>query len=169
MRPEEPTETRLACPICSAEGPPRIDPELVVAESPLWIVRHHGHPAPVAGWLQLVSRRHVQGPAGFQADEASDFGPALQEVSSAIERTLDAARVYAIAFGEGAPHLHMHLVPRRLDRPEIKAWTVADWYRAVEAGERPPAAPTEVAAAVLKVRGWLLSLRSRRWAAPSGG
>ena len=38
-------------------------------------------------------------------------------------------RVYAIAFGEGARHLHLHLIPRCNGIPETEAWAVADLYR----------------------------------------
>jgi diadenosine tetraphosphate (Ap4A) HIT family hydrolase len=47
--------------------------------------------------------------------------------------------VYAIAFGEGAPHLHLHLIPRQISDPHTAAWSVADHYRAVSAGKRPAA------------------------------
>jgi len=47
--------------------------------------------------------------------------------------------VYVVMFGEGAPHLHAHLVPRDPSREGTSAWAVADWYRAVERGERAPA------------------------------
>ena len=47
--------------------------------------------------------------------------------------------VYAIAFGEGALHLHLHLIPRDGADDRTKAWSVADLYRQVEAGIIPAA------------------------------
>ena len=47
-------------------------------------------------------------------------------------------RVYIIAFGEGAQHLHLHLIPRFIANPNTKAWSVADHYRSVDSGESSP-------------------------------
>lgn len=52
---------------------------------------------------------------------------------------------HASAFGEGAPHLHLHLIPRFASAPHTAAWLVADHCRAVVAGEGSPANPSEVA------------------------
>lgn len=136
---------------------------MVVAESGRWIVRHHPHPAPLVGWLMLISRRHVQGPAGFDDGEAADFGPALRSVCAAVVQATGAAKAYCIAFGEGSPHLHAHVVPRYGDRPELAAWKVADWYRAVERGEVPAASPEAVRACVDGVRAILCGDPSGAW------
>lgn len=155
------------CAICGLEGPPRRLGNLVAAESTRWIVRHHAHPAPLAGWMLLCSRRHVQGPARLEVEEAAEFGRALRDVASAVERTSEALRVYAIAFGEGSQHLHVHLVPRHASLPETAAWKIADWYRAVERGERAPASAADVDSAVAAVRTELLASRGADWRAPS--
>ena len=47
-------------------------------------------------------------------------------------------RVYLIAFGEGARHLHLHLIPRFQEDQRSAAWSVADLYRDVEAGKELP-------------------------------
>lgn len=157
----------MPCPICAEIAVPS-DPEgLVVVTAERWIVRHHLLPAPLVGWCQLVSRRHVQGPATLDDEEAAEFGPALREVSRAIERRRGVLRVYAIAFGEGAPHLHAHLVPRYESRPEMAAWGVADLYRDVVAARLPAADPAEVARAVEEIRADLLAAPSRRWRDPA--
>lgn len=153
------------CAVCAWESRPRPAADLVVVESDRWIVRHHMHPAPLAGWLQLISRRHVQGPAHFDEAEAAEFGVALHEVSAALERSSGALRVYAIAFGEGSPHLHVHLVPRYADLPDTAAWKVADWYRAVERGEVGAAEPGRVKVLIESVREALVG-SSGRWRPP---
>ena len=117
-----------------------------------WIVRHHPEPAPLPGWTFLCTVRHVQGAADLTDAEAAELGTALRTVSRAVRDVTGCDRVYAIAFGQGAPHLHVHLVPR-FDREEgTRAWNVADWYRAVERGERPPADPAAVADVVVRLR-----------------
>ena len=158
-----------SCTVCGWLTPPIPMPSLVVVESERWIVRHHLPPAPIAGWLQLISRRHVQGPAHLDAIEAAEFGVALSMVSRALEAASGALRVYAIAFGEGSQHIHVHLVPRLPARDDTAAWKIADWYRAVERGEVPPADPAEVTALVDRVRTGLINATSPTalgWRAP---
>jgi diadenosine tetraphosphate (Ap4A) HIT family hydrolase len=115
-------------------------------------VRHHPLPSPLVGWTFLCAARHVQGPADFTDAEADSFGRAMRAVSSAIRSITGCDRVYAIAFGQGAPHLHVHLVPRFDAEEGTRAWNVADWYRAVERGERPAADPAAVADFVRRLR-----------------
>ena len=151
------------CGICALEGPPRRLPELIAAESSRWIVRHHAPPAPLAGWMLLCARWHVQGPARLTLDEAADFGAALHEVSAVLESVTQALRVYAVAFGEGSQHLHVHLIPRLRERPETAAWKISDWYRAVERGEVEAASAGAIDEAVSAVRQGLLAVPSQRW------
>ena len=124
---------------------------------PHWIVRHHPLPSPLVGWTCLCAVRHVQGPADFHDAEADEFGRALRTVSRAIREVTGCDRVYAIAFGQGAPHLHMHLIPRFDSVEATRAWQIADWYRAVERGEHAPADPAAVADFVASMRDILAS------------
>ena len=136
------------CAVCGFEHPARRAPDLVAWEDDLWIVRHHMLPAPLPGWFMLVSRRHLGGPADLSDAEAAAFGPTLRRVSAAIKAVTGAPKVYAIAFGEGSPHLHVHLVPRLSARNDLAAWKLADVYRAVERNEMPAADPAAVATCV---------------------
>lgn len=143
----------MICSICElhASGDQARDGAInryAIARSELWLLRHHPDPSPVLGWLLLDARRHLGGPADFTPLEASAWGPAVQQASQLVRQLTGCDRVYAIAFGEGARHLHLHLIPRFGSDPHTKAWSVADHYRAVEAGERPAADPAEVATLV---------------------
>ena len=124
-----------------------------------WIVRHHPEPSPLVGWTFLCSARHVQGSADFTDAEAEGFGPAMRTVSRAVRDLTGCDRVYAIAFGQGAAHLHVHLVPRFDVEEGTRAWNVADWYRAVERGERPAADPERIAEFVRGMRERLAGAR----------
>jgi diadenosine tetraphosphate (Ap4A) HIT family hydrolase len=75
--------------------------------------------------------------------------------SRLVQQLTGCERVYAIAFGEGAPHLHLHLIPRHGADPASAAWCVADLYRAVAAGESPAADPARVRQLVVQGRQWL--------------
>lgn len=140
------------CSICLVHGDPAATAALEIARNDLWVLRHHRNPAPMAGWLLLDARRHIGGPLGFNDREASGWGVAVRAASQLVQRLTGCERVYAIAFGEGARHLHLHLIPRFGADPASAAWAVADLYRAMERGERPAAEPAAVAALVARGR-----------------
>ncbi|MBM5823292.1 MAG: diadenosine tetraphosphate hydrolase [Cyanobacteria bacterium K_Offshore_surface_m2_011] len=132
------------CPICELHGDRVRREEEELARGALWLLRHHPAPAPLPGWLLLDARRHLGGPLDFTDHEARSWGVAVRHASQLVRRLTGCDRVYAIAFGEGAPHLHLHLIPRSASDPASAAWSVADLYRAVAAGERSPADPERV-------------------------
>lgn len=124
----------MTCGVCdSLVGAAKRAP---IWQDDLWHVRHADAPYGVAGWLMLISRRHVAGPAHFDDAEAARFGPTLRHVSKTLEAVTGALRIYVAAMGESHPHFHMHLVPRRAAMPkDAKAWGVFDLQRAAQAGE----------------------------------
>ena len=104
-------------------------------EDELWSVRH-ADPAGVPGWMLLMTKRHVGGPAHFDDREAAAFGTALRHLERVLEQVTGALRIYTAAMGESHPHFHAHMVPRYATMPrEAKAWSVFDLQRAVAAGE----------------------------------
>lgn len=146
------------CPICRLHGDPEVVSAYEIARSDLWLLRHHPNPAPLAGWLFLDARRHLGGPLAFTDQEAAGWGRAVRAASQLVQRLTGCERVYAIAFGEGARHLHLHLIPRFGGDPDSTAWRVADLYREVEWGERAGADPVAVAELVARARQWLPEL-----------
>jgi diadenosine tetraphosphate (Ap4A) HIT family hydrolase len=128
------------CGICrslSAETPLYADD--------LWHVRHIEPPWGTAGWMLMISQRHVGGPAHFDDREARDFGPALRHFERVLERITGALRIYTAAMGESWPHFHCHMVPRYAEMPKgAKAWGVFDLQRAAREGE-VTVSPDEVA------------------------
>lgn len=107
-----------------------------VFESPLWLVLPiDGAPA-LPGWMLLISRRHVAGPAQFTEQEAASFGPTLCHLERVLLEVSGALRIYTAALGESSPHFHCHMVPRYRTMPkDAKAWAVFDLQRAAAAGE----------------------------------
>ncbi len=101
-------------------------------------MRHHSHPSPLLGWCLLDARRHLGGPIDFLDDEADEWGQVVRQASKLVKTVSGCDRVYAIAFGEGARHLHLHLIPRFEVDQRSAAWSVADLYRDVEAGRERP-------------------------------
>src|SRR6478736_3074264 len=81
----------------------------VLFENELWQVRAADPPTAVPGWTMLISRRHVAGPAQFNAREVASFGPTW---------------------------VHLQRVLRFAKMPkDAKAWAVFDLQRAAAAGE----------------------------------
>ncbi|HVV16477.1 MAG TPA: HIT domain-containing protein [Polyangia bacterium] len=132
------------CAVCASLTDPARQPPIF--EDELWHLRHDDAPSALPGWLMLIARRHVGGPAHFDDREAHAFGPTLRHFSSLLEQETGALRIYTAALGESSPHFHAHLVPRYAEMPrDAKAWAAFDLQRAARAGEIPAADPEAVA------------------------
>ena len=140
------------CPICALHADSAMAERYEIQRSKLWILRHHPDPAPLSGWLLLDSVRHCSGALDFQPEEQADWGRVLRNASQLVQQLTGCDRVYAIAFGEGAQHLHMHLIPRFVADTGTKAWAVADHYRSVAQGNSSAATPGDVQELVAKAR-----------------
>ena len=132
------------CAICRLHQDPLSRERYEISRREQWLLRHHPDPAPLAGWLLLDSVRHCGGPLEFEFSEAQSWGGAVRDASKLVQQITGCDRVYAIAFGEGAPHLHLHLIPRFVDDPATSAWLVADHYRAVQRGQKEAASAAQV-------------------------
>jgi diadenosine tetraphosphate (Ap4A) HIT family hydrolase len=117
------------CALCKS-----LATETPVYEDELWHVRPIEKPAGVAGWMIMVAKRHVQGPAHFNDAEAASFGPSLRRFEKTLEETTGALRIYTAALGEAVPHFHAHMIPRYADAPK-KGWGLFDLQRAAKEGE----------------------------------
>lgn len=142
----------MSCGICALHGDSAQLGAIEIWRSQHWLLRHHPLPSPLLGWCCLDARRHMSGPIAFSADEAQEWGFVVQSASQLVRDLTGCDRVYAIAFGEGARHLHLHLIPRHGEDPQTTAWAVADHYRAVEAGERPSPDPAAVVSWIRQAR-----------------
>lgn len=108
-------------------------------ENELWHVRPIDPPSGVPGWMMLVARRHVPGPAHFDAREVQSFGPTWCHLQRVLLEVTGALRIYTAAMGESSPHFHGHLVPRFSAMPKAAVgWSVFDLERAAKAGEIAP-------------------------------
>ena len=128
------TTPSSSCAVCATlSGPGRVEP---LYEDALWHVRPAASPPGVPGWMMMISRRHVPGPAHFDDAEARAFGLALRHFERVLEEVTGALRVYTAAMGESSPHFHAHMVPRTATMPrDAKGWAVFDLERAARAGE----------------------------------
>lgn len=121
------------CGICNKLASSTLEP---VFENELWHVRPIDPPSGVPGWMMMVARRHVPGPAHFDAREVQSFGPTWCHLQKVLLEVTGALRIYTAALGESSPHFHGHLVPRFENMPkDAKGWAVFDLERAAKAGE----------------------------------
>jgi diadenosine tetraphosphate (Ap4A) HIT family hydrolase len=122
-----------SCGVCNKLNSSALEP---VFENDLWHVRPIDAPSGVPGWMMMVARRHVAGPAQFDAREVSSFGPTWCHLQRVLLEVSGALRIYTAAMGESSPHFHGHLVPRFAQMPkDAKGWSVFDLERAAKAGE----------------------------------
>lgn len=70
------------------------------------------------GYAIVETKRHAPALGDLHAQEAGAFGEAMNRVSAALRKALNAEHVYAFVQGDGVPHFHMHLVPRYAGTPD---------------------------------------------------
>ena len=67
----------------------------------------------VAGFAYLEPKRHIRHITELDGPEAATFGPAMAHSTGALKEATGADVVYVYIFGDGVPHLHVHLAPHR--------------------------------------------------------
>jgi diadenosine tetraphosphate (Ap4A) HIT family hydrolase len=71
------------------------------------------HTTEVAGFSYLEPKRHIADITELDGDEAATLGPTIAMASTAIREGAGGDLVYVYVFGDGVPHLHIHLAPHR--------------------------------------------------------
>jgi diadenosine tetraphosphate (Ap4A) HIT family hydrolase len=69
--------------------------------------------AEVLGFSYLEPKRHIPHVTDLDGEEARTFGDVLARVTSVLKQETAAEVVYVYVFGDGIPHLHVHLAPHR--------------------------------------------------------
>jgi diadenosine tetraphosphate (Ap4A) HIT family hydrolase len=67
----------------------------------------------VAGFAYLEPKRHISHIHELDGDEPKTFGSALARCTKALKEATKTEVVYIYIFGDGVPHLHVHLAPHR--------------------------------------------------------
>ena len=65
------------------------------------------------GFAYLEPKRHIAYVTDLDGEEARSFGAVLAASTRALKDATGADIVYAYIFGDGVPHLHVHLAPHR--------------------------------------------------------
>ncbi|MDB5452153.1 MAG: hypothetical protein JWO33_731 [Caulobacteraceae bacterium] len=105
----------VACRVCDAVH--GVTPGGVLLEHPLWHVAHMAPGALIRGAVLIRARRHVESFGALTPEELTSLGPIQGLLDRALTQALSAAKVYFVAFGEGAPHVHVLALPRYADMP----------------------------------------------------
>src|SRR6266851_1032959 len=89
----------------------------VIYEDRLWHLDHIVRPLPMAGWLILKPKRHVESVAKLTDAESRALGPLITRTAAALERATGVKKVYVGLFGEAKlfAHVHVHLIPRPVE------------------------------------------------------
>jgi diadenosine tetraphosphate (Ap4A) HIT family hydrolase len=69
--------------------------------------------AEVLGFSYLEPKRHIPHITDLDGEEARTLGPVIARVSRVLQEESGAELVYVYVFGDGVPHLHIHLAPHR--------------------------------------------------------
>ena len=101
-----------ACVLCRGRaGDPELE-RLEVWEDDLWrLTTAQGGEVP--GFSYLEPKRHSPHLTDLDGAEAATFGGVLARTSGALREATGAELVYVYVFGDGIPHLHLHLAPHR--------------------------------------------------------
>lgn len=140
----------MSCVLCRGAD---ADPELMRTEvwsDELWRLTTATE-AEVPGFSYLEPRRHVPYVTELDGPEAATFGPVLARVTAALKEAAGAEVVYVYVFGDGVPHLHLHLAPHtegdalndamikgeltEEKRPDGITWVTSRNYPPLPAGE----------------------------------
>ena len=99
------------------------------------------------GYLLLSTKRHVPGLGELTEPEGQSIGLAVARLSKALQACTRAEKVYAEAYYEVNPHVHVILTARYPGLPkEYWRWNVGDWP------EAPRGNPEAVAALSAQLR-----------------
>lgn len=69
--------------------------------------------AEVLGFSYLEPKRHIPHITDLDGEEGHTLGNVMAKVSKVLRDETGAELVYIYVFGEGVPHLHLHLAPHR--------------------------------------------------------
>lgn len=70
------------------------------------------------GTLLIESKRHFLDYAEMTTEETATLTPLKKKIYNILRTNTDAERIYQVSMMDGAPHLHIWLVPRGREIPE---------------------------------------------------
>ncbi len=147
------------CPMCRGGA---ADEELERVE--VWADAHWrltvSLSAEVPGFAYLEPKRHIAYVTDLDGEEARTFGTALAASTRALKEATGADIVFVYIFGDGVPHLHVHLAPHRagdalndqMIRGEIVEEKLPSGMTRISSHEFPPLPREELSDIAVRVR-----------------
>jgi diadenosine tetraphosphate (Ap4A) HIT family hydrolase len=106
------------CLSCDVIAGRRETPGGVIFENHHWHLSHQVSPPQLAGFLILQPKRHIEHVGDLSTEESATMGPLMSAASQALNRHLEARKVYVTSFGSLVTHVHFYLVPLTHAIPE---------------------------------------------------
>ncbi len=130
-----------------------------VWEDPLWRVTTTRR-GELLGFSYLEPKRHIPYITDLTGDEASTLGTVLARTTKVLRAATGTEIVYVYVFGDGVPHLHLHLAPHRTGDPlndrmirgELVETKLPNGATAIVSREYPELPLSEHRAAIERIR-----------------
>jgi histidine triad (HIT) family protein len=126
---EERDEKPPACFVCEKHRLGSAADGGILYEDDLVYAGHaHGRTNAYRGWLVVEPQRHAPALGDLSDDEAAAIGRLANRLARVLKDVTHAEHVYAFVFGDGVPHLHVHLAPRYPNTPhEFWGARLGEW------------------------------------------
>lgn len=127
------------CPFCAPHEELPFALGGILYEDDLVSAHHYyqGEEPAHLGHLLLRTKRHVPGLAELTEDEGQAIGLAVARLSKALKICTGAEKVYAVAYYEVVPHLHLLLTARYPGTPqEFWRGKIGEWPDAPKGGAK---------------------------------
>ncbi|MFM9842232.1 MAG: HIT family protein [Dongiaceae bacterium] len=105
-------ETNKDCLLCRAADADAEFNRIQVWQDDLWRLTV-SLDSEVPGFAYLEPKRHVPYITDLAGAEAASFGAVLAHCAGTLREVTGADVIYTYIFGDGIPHLHVHLAPHR--------------------------------------------------------
>lgn len=130
----------MDCVVCRKHRGELPSPGGAIYEDDLIYVSHAGlwgeEEKHFLGHVFVEPRRHVAELADLTDEEAQAIGLYVSRLARALVNTLDMEHVYSFVFGDGVPHVHVHVIGRYRGTPRDYWGTrVDEWPGAPRGGE----------------------------------
>jgi diadenosine tetraphosphate (Ap4A) HIT family hydrolase len=100
------------CPMCRGSAADEELERVQVWEDGLWRLTI-SLASEVPGFAYLEPKRHIRFITELDGTEAETFGAVLARCTRVLKEATGVEIVYLYIFGDGVPHLHVHLAPHR--------------------------------------------------------
>lgn len=127
------------CHPCDRQASDSLPPREDVVHTDHWRVAVAFN-STLPGWLVVLPTRHVTSFTELPPEAADELGGLVRRLGIALETVTGCVKTYLMQFSEadGFSHLHLHVVPRMADQPELARGPRVFTYLAEDSAQWPP-------------------------------